>query len=78
MDEQRRHRVLITGADGEIGSHLWDGLADRYDLRALTHHPADIPSVVGDVADLDSIRPAFDGIDAVLHLAGDHGRAKRV
>jgi nucleoside-diphosphate-sugar epimerase len=71
MDTQRRRRVLITGADGDIGRILWEGLADRHELRALTHHPADIPSVVGDIADIESIRPAFDGIDAVVHLAGN-------
>jgi nucleoside-diphosphate-sugar epimerase len=67
----RRRRVLITGADGRIGRVLRSGLADRYELRSLTHKPAPFDSFVGDVTDLESIRPAFDGVDAVVHLAGN-------
>jgi nucleoside-diphosphate-sugar epimerase len=36
----------------------------------LTHRPADFPSFVADVADLDAILPAFEGAQAVVHLAG--------
>jgi nucleoside-diphosphate-sugar epimerase len=38
-------------------------------LTNLTHRPADFPSHVADVADLEAIRPAFEGVDAVVHLA---------
>ena len=32
-------RVLVTGADGFIGSHLVEGLLDRgYSVRALSHY----------------------------------------
>jgi len=64
-----RKRVLITGAEGVIGTALREHLGDRYDLRALTRAPADFPSHVADIADLDAILPAFDGIEAVVHLA---------
>ena len=64
-------RVLITGADGLIGTVLRERLADRYDLRFLTWQPvAGLDSHVGDIADLDAIAPAFEGIDAVVQLAG--------
>ena len=66
-----RRRVLITGADGIIGSVVRDRLADRYELRLMTHGPASYESVVADVTDLDAIRPAFDDVDAVVHLAGN-------
>jgi nucleoside-diphosphate-sugar epimerase len=62
-------RVLVTGAEGTIGTAVREFLSDRYDLRSLTRHPADFPSVAADIADLDAIRPAFQGIDAVVHLA---------
>lgn len=62
-------RVLVTGAAGVIGSAVRRHLADAYELSALTHRPADFPSHVADISDLDSIQPAFDGIDAVVHLA---------
>jgi nucleoside-diphosphate-sugar epimerase len=35
----------------------------------LTLTPQEFPSHVADIADLDAIRPAFDGVDSVVHLA---------
>ncbi len=69
MSSNTRKRVLITGANGVIGTALRTHLADRYDLRSLTRTPQDFPSFVADIADLDAIAPAFAGIDAVVHLA---------
>jgi nucleoside-diphosphate-sugar epimerase len=68
--ETTRQRVLVTGANGVIGRVLLERLSDRYDLTALTRRPVDFPSHVGDIADLDAILPAFEGIDAVVHMAG--------
>lgn len=68
-EQERKRRVLVTGAEGVIGAAVREYLGDHYELRALTRRPADFPSHVGDIADFDAIRPAFDGIDAVVHLA---------
>ncbi len=65
----RKRRVLVTGAEGTIGTVVREHLGDRYDLRCLTRVPASFSSHVADVADLDAILPAFEGIDAVVHLA---------
>lgn len=62
-------RVLVTGAAGVIGSAVRRHLAGDYELSALTHRPADFPSHVADISDLDAIQPAFAGMDAVVHLA---------
>jgi len=67
MDQVRR--VLVTGAAGVIGKAVRVHLADRYELHYLTHRPADFPSHVADISDLDAIQPAFAGMDAVVHLA---------
>jgi len=64
-----RKRVLITGAGGLIGTIVRRRLADRHEVRLLTHEPIDEPSHVADIADLDAIVPAFVGVDAVVHLA---------
>ncbi len=61
--------VLVTGAEGTIGTLVREHLGERYRLRALTRSPQEFASHVADIADLDAIRPAFEGVDAVVHLA---------
>lgn len=61
--------MLITGAGGLIGRVLRRELAARYELRLLNRSPIDVPAHVADIADLDAIQPAFQGIDSVVHLA---------
>ena len=70
-------KVLVTGASGMIGVSLRDLLKDRYALR-LQERPngksigpaRDGEEIVqADVADLDSMRAAVRGCDAVIHLA---------
>jgi nucleoside-diphosphate-sugar epimerase len=61
--------IAITGAGGIIGRVLRRELADLYDLRLITRRPADFPSFLADVSDLDTLVPHFEGVDAVVHLA---------
>lgn len=67
MDRPRR--VLVTGADGVIGGVIRRHLAARQQLSYLTRRPSAFPSHVGDIGDLASILPAFEGMDAIVHLA---------
>jgi nucleoside-diphosphate-sugar epimerase len=65
-----RRSLEFILADGVIVRIVMDRLADRYDLRARTRSNVEFPSFIGDVSNLDAIVPAFEGIDAVVHLAG--------
>lgn len=66
--------VLITGASGLIGTALRQKLANRCRLRALNRRPLDgIDCHRADIGDLDAIQPAFEGVDAVVHLAAHIG-----
>lgn len=77
-------RILVTGADGFIGSHVVeDLLSNGYDVLALAQYNSfgtrgwleDIPAhpnlkcVVGDVRDLDFCKKITKNINAVIHLA---------
>ena len=75
MSNGAKRRVLITGAGGRIGGHLSNSLKERYDLRLHYFHtfPEQQPVddwIRADIADFDQMAPAFDGIDAVVHMAG--------
>lgn len=69
---ERRKRVLVTGAEGQIGGAMREYLPQRedFDVRFMTRTPKDFESVIGDVSDLESILPAFEGVDVVVHMAG--------
>ncbi|QDX40552.1 complex I NDUFA9 subunit family protein [Salarchaeum sp. JOR-1] len=66
--------VLVTGGTGFIGTRLCAELTERgHDVTALSRSPeGEVPSgvdtYVGDVTALDSIRGAFEGVDAVVNL----------
>lgn len=64
-----RPRVLVTGADGSIGSAIREHLGTRYELIPLTRGPADFPSRIADITNLDEVLAACQSIDAVVHLA---------
>jgi NAD dependent epimerase/dehydratase len=77
------NKVLVTGADGFIGSHLTEMLLEQgYDVRALSFynsfnywgwldtikHPK-LEIITGDVRDPHFCRHITEGIDIVFHLA---------
>ena len=67
-------KVLITGMSGHIGSAIKERLMDKYELSALNR--SDVPGVEchrADITNLEAIKPAFEGKDVVVHLAGSGG-----
>lgn len=82
-----RKRVLVTGGAGFVGSHTVDALLQRgHEVRVFDNleeqvHHGRIPSylscdaelVCGDVRDLEALRKALDGIEAVFHFAAAVG-----
>lgn len=67
--------VLITGAAGDVGTHLRRELAGRYRLRLSDVKPvADLASleefVPAELARLDEVMPLTRGVDAIVHLGG--------
>lgn len=73
-EQAATRRILITGANGTIGSDLACRLQDDYTLRlAYRSEPeergnADI--AIADITSYEDVRAMMDGIDTVIHLAG--------
>jgi nucleoside-diphosphate-sugar epimerase len=68
--------LLITGGAGNIATSMRRLLGSDYRLRLLDRLAVEQPTaneevVQADVTDLEAIAPAFEGVDAVLHLAGE-------
>lgn len=66
--------ILITGMSGRIGGVARARFEGKASLRALNRRAVDgVETVRADLADYEAIRPAFDGIDTVIHLAATVG-----
>jgi uronate dehydrogenase/NAD+ dependent glucose-6-phosphate dehydrogenase len=64
-----RKRVLVVGMSGLIGGLVGPKLAERHEVRALNRRPVEgYETCQADIADLDAIRPAFEGVDTVVNL----------
>jgi nucleoside-diphosphate-sugar epimerase len=77
MDAETRC-VLVTGGAGFIGSHLVDRLLERgLSVRVIDNFSTSRPTQLNprsdlfaaDIRDGDSIRPAFNNVDCVFHVA---------
>ena len=73
-------KILVTGSTGFLGTRLVELLIKRgYSVRALARKLSNIEKLkelnaeifFGDVADLESLKPPFEGVDAVVHTAAD-------
>jgi NAD+ dependent glucose-6-phosphate dehydrogenase len=74
-------RLVITGAAGRIGTALRPLLRPTYrlrlvDVRAVSNAPESEEELMqADASDLAAMERAMDGVDAVLHLAGQPSTA---
>ncbi len=69
--------LLVTGLNGVVGKALRPALEERFTISALSRSGVDgLPEervFKADIADLEALRPAFEGVDVVLNLAADGG-----
>ena len=63
--------ILVTGMSGLIGGVAGRALAERgYTVSALNRQNVyGVPTIQADITRLEAIRPAFENIDCVVHMA---------
>jgi NAD+ dependent glucose-6-phosphate dehydrogenase len=69
-------RILVTGAMGRVAAPLIPALQERYRLRLLDRVDGDgdgigAPLIVGELTDRQVLEQALEGVDGVVHLAGN-------
>lgn len=74
-------KIMITGATGFVGSAVARKLAaDNHKIKALIRRTSrldnlaglPVDTVTGDLQDIDSLRKALDGCEALFHVAADY------
>jgi dihydroflavonol-4-reductase len=74
-------RIFLTGATGFVGHHVARALADQgAQLRMLVRKTSNLDNLegisgdthVGDLAKPETLRPALERCDAVVHVAADY------
>src|SRR5580658_8465010 len=74
-------KVFLTGATGFVGHHVAKALsAEGANLRLLVRKTSNLKNLegiraethLGDLLEPDSLRPALEGCDAVMHVAADY------
>ena len=67
-----KKRVLVTGMAGQIGGIIRRELGECYELSGIDRVDVEgTPTRVADIANLNDILSAFEGIEAVVHLGAD-------
>lgn len=65
-----KQTVLVTGMSGIIGGIAGRDLATSYNVRALNRRSVnDFETVTANITDFAAIKPAFEGVDTVVHMA---------
>jgi nucleoside-diphosphate-sugar epimerase len=69
----RRDTLLVTGAAGRVAQQLLPGLDPGANVRRTDVEPADDDAglLTGNLTDPDLLDRALDGVDVVVHLAGN-------
>jgi UDP-glucose 4-epimerase len=68
----RFEKVICTGGSGRLGGYVASELQGRCDLTVLDIKPPSLQSakyIKGDISDIEALKKAFTGQDAVVHLA---------
>ena len=65
-------RIVLTGSSGRFGRAIFSALVGEYDVFGIDRSPFLTTHLVGDFANEVLLRSAFEGADAVIHVAALH------
>jgi nucleoside-diphosphate-sugar epimerase len=72
-------KILITGIAGTVGTIVAERLSADHEISGIDIRNTDqFATRVLDLNDYDAIRPRFDGIDVVIHLAAEPGHGREI
>ena len=79
--ERAKRHVLVTGAAGRIGSFFAEHARDKYALRLMVRGDEEGIDAIraygevveADLGDLERLKAICEGVDTVVHMAGDPG-----
>jgi nucleoside-diphosphate-sugar epimerase len=70
-----KKKVLVTGLSGLVGTALRSEFEERYELSSLSRYGTegldDAHNFKGNIAEIETMIPAFEGQHTVVHLAAD-------
>jgi UDP-glucose 4-epimerase len=72
-----RLRLVVTGGSGKLGRYLVPELANNHEMLLYDKKrpdKADLPYIQGEITDKAKLSEAFQGADAVIHLAALRSR----
>ena len=62
-------KILITGANGMIGSAIVNEFIEKYDLVLVDHYTDNIDKLKNSLNDIEKWENSLDGVNTVVHLA---------
>jgi len=80
IESDHKHRVLVTGGGGRIGSYFAEHSSEKFEITLLDRSIEKMREkgldkfatlVEGDIGDIEFLKTSFADFDSILHLAGD-------
>ncbi|MEO0698875.1 MAG: NAD(P)-dependent oxidoreductase [Pseudomonadota bacterium] len=65
-------KVLLTGSSGRVGRAIYGALAGAHEVIGVDRNVFSTTRIIGDIADSGVMKPALEGVDAIIHTAGPH------
>ena len=69
LPQDRKLKVGITGAAGNIATTLREGLGNEVEFHNFILEEGDLAGTIVDLSDREQVKGKFEGLDVIIHLA---------